>query len=95
MNVYELDGTKFATLEEFFAEFSREVTPDWYYPHPNLDGFNDVLRGGFGSPDEGFTLRWKHHQLSKERLVRQLEPRLIHCHPSNRAEVSRKPRKGK
>jgi hypothetical protein len=41
----------------------------------------------------GFTIRWLHHALSKERLgypetVRQLEARLVHCHPTNRAHVT-------
>ena len=58
----------------------------------NLDAFNDVLRGGFGTPPGGFTLRWKNSELSRQRLgysetVRQLEDRLRHCHPSNRKNV--------
>ncbi len=91
--VYEIDGTRFSTLEEFFADFSRVVTP--LCPSlSNLDAFNDVLRGGFGTPDEGFTLRWRHHEVSRQRLgypetVRQLELRLARCHPANRAYVSR------
>ena len=60
----------------------------------NLDAFNDVLRGGFGTPEEGFTIRWKNHDTSKSRLgypetVRQLKLRLERCHPSNRESVSR------
>jgi hypothetical protein len=59
----------------------------------NLDGFDDELSGGFGTPDEGFTLRWKNHAVSRPRLgypetVRQLELRLARCHPTNRARVS-------
>jgi hypothetical protein len=58
----------------------------------NLDAFNDILRGGFGTPDSGFTLVWRNHDLSRERLgypetVRQLERRLERCHPANRGEV--------
>jgi hypothetical protein len=91
---YEIDGTNFSTLEEFFAEFRRVATPEWDFPSPNLDGFNDVLRGGFGTPPEGFMIRWKNHDLSRERLaypetVRQLELRLARCHPANRVSVSR------
>lgn len=59
----------------------------------NLDAFNDVLRGGFGTPDDGFTIRWKNHKVSKEQLgyaetARQLELRLQSCHPENRKSVS-------
>ena len=58
-----------------------------------MDAFNDILRGGFGTPDEGFVLRWKNSELSRRRLnyqetVRQLELRLHRCHPSNRVSVA-------
>lgn len=48
----------------------------------------------FGAPDEGFTIRWLHHDVSKQRLgyletARQLEVRLARCHPTNRNEVAR------
>jgi hypothetical protein len=91
---YEIDGTRFSTLEEFLAEFSRVVIPKSHPLSHSLDAFNDVLRGGFGTPDEGFTIRWKNHDVSKRRLgypetVRQLELRLTRCHPTNRPAVSR------
>ena len=89
--VFEVDATRFSTLEEFYAEVSRVLIPGSDWGH-NLDAFNDILRGGFGTPDGGFTLRWRDHALSVERLgyaetVRQLERRLARCHPSNRASV--------
>jgi hypothetical protein len=60
----------------------------------NLDAFNDVLRGGFGTPDEGFILRWHDHEISKHRLgyeetVRQLQMRLGRCHSTNRDRVAK------
>jgi len=90
--VYEIDGTAFSTLEEFYDEVSRKVIPDATWGH-NLDAFNDILRGGFGTPDEGFVLRWKDSELSRQRLnyketVRQLERRLQRCHPTNRDYVA-------
>ncbi|MCK6557443.1 barstar family protein [Candidatus Binatia bacterium] len=91
MQVVEIDGAQFSTLEEFFAHFAeRAGTAGW---GTNLDAFNDVLRGGFGTPDAGFILRWKNHALSRERLgyleaARQLERRLESCHPSNRQQVA-------
>jgi hypothetical protein len=59
----------------------------------NLDAFNDILRGGFGTPDEGFRLVWEYSDLSRERLghvetARQLEFWLQCCHPSNRNSVA-------
>ena len=93
--VYEIDGTRFSTLEEFFAEFSRVVMPQKSPPlSHSLDAFNDVLRGGFDTPKAGFTIRWLHHEVSKQRLgyaetARQLEVWLARCHPTNRSEVAR------
>jgi RNAse (barnase) inhibitor barstar len=89
--VFELDGAKFSTLEEFFAEISRVLISGSDWGH-NLDAFNDILRGGFGTPEAGFTIRWRNHTLSAARLgysetVRQLELRLGRCHPSSRASV--------
>jgi RNAse (barnase) inhibitor barstar len=91
--VYEIDGMRFSTLEEFFAEFSHVVLPSVEPLSSNLDAFNDVLSGGCGMPDGGFTLRWKNHKVSRQRLgyaetVRQLKLRLGRCHPTNRPKVA-------
>jgi RNAse (barnase) inhibitor barstar len=88
---YVLDGTRIGSLEAFYEEISRTLIPgaDW---GRNLDAFNDILRGGFGTPEEGFTLRWVHSEISREQLgypetVRQLERRLERCHPTNRERM--------
>ena len=90
MTTYEIDGQQFSTLEEFYEEIGRvlRLSP-W---GNNLDAFNDILRGGFGTPEEGFTIRWKSHAISREKLgypetVRQLSLRLARCHPSSRDSV--------
>src|SRR3954466_13580020 len=85
---YEIDGRRFSTLEEFFDEISRVLIPDAKWGH-NLDAFNDILRGGFGTPEGGFVLRWTNADVSRQRLghaetVRVLEERVQHCHPANR-----------
>lgn len=90
---YTIDGTAFSTLEGFFEEVSRAVIPGAEWGH-NLDAFDDILSGGFGTPAEGFELVWKDHALSKDRLgypetVRQLERRLTRCHPTNREYVAK------
>jgi RNAse (barnase) inhibitor barstar len=90
---YEIDGIRFGTLEAFYDEISRVLIPGAEWGH-NLDAFNDILRGGFGTPEGGFVLRWVNAELSRERLghaetVRQLEQRLERCHPSNRPSVAR------
>lgn len=85
--IYVVDGSRFATLAECAAEFTQvlELTRPW---DGHLDAFNDFLRGGFGTPDEGFVLIWQHSALSRQRLgygetLRWLEERAHHCHPSH------------
>ena len=89
---YEIDGRDFSTLEEFYDVISRVLISGEPWGH-NLDAFNDILRGGFGTPEEGFVLRWRNSSVSRQRLgypetVRQLELRLSRCHPSNRESVA-------
>lgn len=57
-------------------------------PSTNLDSFNDILRGGFGTPEGGFVLRWSHSNVSAERLgwpetIRWIEKKLTTCQPNN------------
>lgn len=88
---FEIDGADFQTLEEFYDQLERVLIPgkDW---GRSLDGLNDLLRGGFGTPTGGFVLCWKNSAISRERLgynetIRQLEQHLKLCHPSNRASI--------
>lgn len=90
---YRLDGTRIVSLDTFFDEFSRVVLPHQTWGR-NLDAFNDVLRGGFGTPADGFTLVWCCSAVSKANLsfdetVRQLERRLARCHASHRGRILR------
>jgi RNAse (barnase) inhibitor barstar len=85
--VLEIDGNAFDTLEGFFDEVGRKLLADGDWGR-NLDAFNDVLRGGFGTPDGGFVLRWVHSERSRAALrfpetIRYLEQKLHRCHPSN------------
>lgn len=87
---FEINGRNFSTLEAFYDEISRVLLPElpidgWGH---NLDALNDILSGGFGTPEEGFILRWKHAAYSKtvlgyDETCRQLELRLLSCHPDN------------
>lgn len=90
---YIIDGNEFSSLEEFAQHFSAVVLPEYCW-NGNLDAFNDILRGGFGTPEEGFIIRWKNSVVSREALsyletVRQLEKRLERCHPANKEEIFR------
>ncbi|MDP0499977.1 MAG: barstar family protein [Verrucomicrobiota bacterium JB022] len=85
--VLTIDGNDFDTLEGFFDVVSRDVIPGVSWGR-NLNAFNDILRGGFGTPDEGFVLRWVNSARSVERLgypetVRQLQQGLESCYPRN------------
>lgn len=91
MNEYVIDGRRFSTLEDFFKEVGNALIPNVPWGR-NLDAFNDVLRGGFGTPGGGFRIRWTHHVESRRRLgygetVRQLQGRLHQCHPTSRPAV--------
>lgn len=88
---YVLDGSMITSLEAFFDQVSERLIPGANWGR-NLDAFNDILRGGFGTPEEGFVLRWTNSEISRKNLshpetVRQLEKRLERCHPSNRELV--------
>src|ERR1700722_9126603 len=91
--VIEIDGHEVDTLDGFFRHFSELALGGFPWGR-NLDAFNAVLRGGFGTPDGGFVLRWKNHGVSRERLgyaetVTQLTERPASCHPDNRWHVAR------
>ena len=93
--VYVIDGANFSTLEGFFEEVRCILVPALEWSIRTLDGFDDILWGGFGTPDDSFTLVWQNAALSKERLgyqetVRQLEERVANCHPSNQADFRAK-----
>lgn len=88
---YEIDGSKFQDLQEFFETISHVITSDTITV-TNLDGLNDIFRGGFGTPEDGFILSWKNSALSKKNLgyaetVQWLQKKLETCHETNRPHV--------
>ncbi|MEO6091058.1 MAG: barnase inhibitor [Umezawaea sp.] len=85
-----IDGARFSDVDGFAREFSRLLCH--YAWRGNLDAFNDLLRGGFGTPENGWILRWLNSQLSRSALgyqatIRWLERNLLTCHPSHRSTV--------
>lgn len=64
---YVIDGSRITSLETFYDEISRAVIPGFPWGR-NLDAFNDILRGGFGTPEDGFKLRWTAVAFSKRAL---------------------------
>jgi hypothetical protein len=86
LSEFVLDGASFDDLTGFFAAITRTLGVSGW--GRNLDAFNDILRGGFGTPDGGFILRWASSGLSAERLgwpetIRFIEKKLTTCHPAN------------
>lgn len=57
---------RWATLAGLASALSQFL--DGYEWTGNLDAFNDILRGGFGTPEGGFVLRWVNSDVSAERL---------------------------
>lgn len=85
--IYEIDGQKFSTLEEFAKEFTQKLNLEISW-NGNLDALNDILYGGFGTPDEGFILVWRNSELSRKTLghgetLKWLKEGIQNCHPLN------------
>jgi RNAse (barnase) inhibitor barstar len=74
--LYEIDGTRFSNLEGFFKEFGSQVIPGQKWGE-NLDAFDDVLGGGFGTPEEGFVLVWQNSDMSRKSLGHEAMARKI------------------
>lgn len=88
--VLTVDGATFSDFDGFAREFSTLLCHHTW--RGNLDAFNDILRGGFGTPAGGWVLRWRNSELSRVALghpamTRWLEQILLTCHPSNRADI--------
>jgi hypothetical protein len=86
--VLTIDGARFDDLAGFAREFSTLL--DSHTWNGNLDAFNDILRGGFGTPEDGFVLRWLESERSRtalgwEATVAWYEQVLTTCHPESRA----------
>jgi Barstar (barnase inhibitor) len=88
--VLVIDGAQFSDFDGFAREFSRLLRG--YTWRGNLDAFNDLLRGGFGTPEHGWVLRWLNSESSRAALgyqetTRRLEGLLLTCHPSQRSII--------
>lgn len=83
---YVLDGERFDTLEEFYAEVGRVFVGGEPWGE-NLDALNNLLCGSFRLIPEEFRIVWQHAERSREQLgytetVRQLTLQLRDCHPT-------------
>ena len=89
--VIKIHGQRVTSLETFYDEVSASLIPSASWGR-NLDAFNDILRGGFGTPDGGFTLVWDSSEHSRQNLgypetIRYLTRKLERCHSTGREKV--------
>jgi hypothetical protein len=87
-----IDRDRFDDFAGFAREFSRLL--DDYEWRGNLDAFNDILRGGFGTPDQPWTFLWlnsarSQRVLGHEAAAQRFEGLLTTAHPSNHARIRR------
>jgi RNAse (barnase) inhibitor barstar len=92
--VIEIDGDCFDDLVGFYEHVSERLIPGARWGG-NLDAFNDILRGGFGTPEGGFVLRWRNtararRVLGHEETARWLRAGLTRIHPTNLPEWRRR-----
>jgi RNAse (barnase) inhibitor barstar len=88
--VLVIDGAAFDDFAGFTREFSKLLCHHTW--RGNLDAFNDILRGGFGTPETGWVLKWVNSDSSRatlgyEATIKWLEDVLFTCHPSNRSHI--------
>lgn len=65
--VYMIDGDHFSTLTGFYEEIDKVLVPGCDWGH-NLDAFDDILDGGYGTPKKGFILVWRNARKSQRDL---------------------------
>ena len=85
-----IEANEFRDLAGFAKHFSEVVLRDQHRWNGNLNAFNDILRGGFGTPEPGFTIVWRNHEKSRRDLVQTFDALLeiirIHCPGGEEAE---------
>ena len=62
-----INGARFTTIDGFYDEVERVLIPKVEWGR-NLGAFADILAGGFGTPEAGFTLRWLNSERSRKSL---------------------------
>ena len=98
-----IDGARFSTLKAFYDEVERVLCPNIGFRwNRGLDGFNDILKGGFGSfeYEEPIELIWKNSEKSRNDLgyretVRQLRKWLWQYHPGHIPRIWRELKEAK
>jgi RNAse (barnase) inhibitor barstar len=71
--VVTIEASQFSDLPSFAEHFSKVALGGQHRWNGNLDAFNDILRGGFGTPEGGFTMVWRNHQKSRQDLAKTFD----------------------
>lgn len=87
-----VDGDRFDDFAGFVRVFSDRL--DDFSWQGSLDAFNDILRGGCGTPAGGFEVRWLNSERSRAALgwdatIHWLEETLTRCHSSQVRRVTK------
>lgn len=66
-----INGSHFSNLEGFYEEVSKVLTKDTNWKVGTLDGFNDILYGGFGifENEDEIEITWEDSEKSKKDLA--------------------------
>jgi RNAse (barnase) inhibitor barstar len=95
MKTITIDGANFDNIDGFYKEAYAKLAPQKpQFTRGSLDGFSDILNGGFGAHDDGeqVTLVWKGSAKSKDDLgydatAKQLEEWIQYAHPDSLAAM--------
>jgi len=76
LRVYTIDGGGVETVEDFYDQVERNIIPQRRWAR-DLTGFDDVLGGDYGTPEQGFVLRITEADAMEARLGHRLFARIL------------------
>jgi len=84
-----IDGNNFSDFEGFVREFNPAVFGDDRTWMGGFGALNDLLRGGYGTPEGPYIIEWlnahkSREDLGKDATLKWLEARKDRVHPTNR-----------
>jgi hypothetical protein len=84
-----IDGNNFSDFEGFVREFNINVFGDDRTWMGGFGALNDLLRGGYGTPEGPYIIEWlnahkSREDLGKDATLKWLEARKDRVHPTNR-----------
>jgi RNAse (barnase) inhibitor barstar len=79
MKTIVIDGNNFDSIETFWQKINQLFAPNDPLIGTSFDGFNDVLRGGWGviDEDEPVTIIWRNSEKSRKDLGKSYYEQVI------------------